>query len=268
MNKKGLSTLEVMRKTLRRRNYSEQTIKTYCSYVDKFLNNYNKDVYHISVRDAKKYLENYEYSSVSQQNQIINAIKFLYREVIGSKLRDLKVIRPRKEKKLPRVIDKGVLNKQIAEIKNLKHRAILHTAFSTGMRVSEICNLKIKDIDSSRMLITVVSGKGRKDRLVPLSNNTLCLLREYYKEYKPTEYMFNGQSKPTYSSTSCNAIVKKYLGIDKHFHLLRHSSATAMLEAGTDLRYIQSILGHENIKTCQIYTHVSKPMLNQIQTPC
>lgn len=143
MNKKSMSTLEVMKKTLRRRNYSEQTVRTYISYTKKFLCSFNKDAYHISIKEAKQYLEDYKYSSVSQQNQIINAVKFLYKEVLGSKLRDLKITRPRKEKRLPRVIDRDFLNEKIGSIKNLKHKAILHLAFSTGMRVSEICNLKI-----------------------------------------------------------------------------------------------------------------------------
>lgn len=267
MNKKGKSTLEVFKKTLRRRNYSEQTVKSYSSYVSKFLDSFDEDAYHIPIKTAEKYLEDYRYSSVSQQNQIINAIKFLYREVLGSKLRDLKIVRPRKEKKLPRIIDKDFLIKKIEAIQNLKHRAIIQLAFSTGMRVSEVINLKIVDIDSKRMIINIKNAKGNKDRVVPLSEGTLNILRLYFKEYNPVKYMFNGQFSNKYSSGSCNKIVKKHIGNEYHFHLLRHSSFTSMLEAGTDLRVIQSIAGHLSSKTTEIYTHVSKTLINQVATP-
>jgi site-specific recombinase XerD len=135
------------------------------------------------------------------------------------------------------------------------------------LRVSEICNLKISDIDSKRMLIHVKNAKGRKDRIVPLSVNILELLRSYFREYKPNVYLFNGQSSPQYSHRSCNQIVKKYIGEDYHFHLLRHSSFTALLESGTDLRIIQQIAGHSSSKTTEIYTHVSNNLLSQIQLP-
>lgn len=110
-------------------------------------------------------------------------------------------------------------------------------------------------------------AKGRKDRIVPLSTTTLYTLREYFKRYKPKEYLFNGQFSLQYSQTSCNQIVKKYLGSDYHFHQLRHSNATALLESGTDLRIIQKVLGHSSSKTTEIYTHVSRATINKIQTP-
>lgn len=122
MNHKALSTLEKMRKKLRFRNYSKQTEKTYLSYAEKFLNHFDKDVYHISVKEAKDYLEKFNYSSTSQQNQIINAIKFLYREVVGRKLKTLNITRPRKERKLPKVIDKDFLVSRIKSIPNKKHK--------------------------------------------------------------------------------------------------------------------------------------------------
>ena len=156
---------------------------------------------------------------------------------------------------------------KIEKIENKKHKAILALALSTGLRVSEVINLKVKDIDSNRMIIHVVNGKGRKDRIVPLSENLLLILREYFKEYRPKEHLFEGQNKPQYSTTSCNKIVKKYLGNDKHFHLLRHSAFTSMLENGTDLRIIQSIAGHKSIDTTCIYTHVSKAHLSKVKTP-
>jgi len=138
---------------------------------------------------------------------------------------------------------------------------------STGMRVSEVIDLKIENIDSKRMLIHIIQAKGRKDRDVPLSPTILELLRDYFKEYRPKEYLFNGQFDLKYSSESCNQIVKKYLGKDYHFHLLRHSCFTHLLESGTDCRIIQKIAGHSNIKTTEGYTHVSTNLLKNIKLP-
>jgi len=117
------------------------------------------------------------------------------------------------------------------------------------------------------MVIIIRQSKGRKDRIVPLSENILKLLREYYTEFKPLDYLFNGQTELQYSSTSCNQIVKQYLGHSYHFHLLRHSCATELLERGTDLRVIQKLLGHNSSKTTEIYTHVSANMLGKINLP-
>jgi site-specific recombinase XerD len=135
------------------------------------------------------------------------------------------------------------------------------------MRVSEIINLKISDIDSDRSLIYIYNAKGNKDRVVPLSDKIRLILRDYYKEFNPKTYLFNGQFGLKYSSKSCNQIVKKYLGENYHFHTLRHSSFTALLECGTDLRIIQSIAGHSSSKTTEIYTHVSNNLLNKVQLP-
>jgi site-specific recombinase XerD len=174
---------------------------------------------------------------------------------------------PRSEKKLPRVIDKKFLLDKLSLIQNKKHKAILTLAYSTGMRVSEVCNLKIIDIDSKRMVVIIRQSKGRKDRIVALSQKVLEILREYFLEYNPKEYLFNGQFDLQYSHTSCNAIVKQYLGKEYHFHLLRHSNATALLEAGTDLRIIQKHLGHSSSKTTEIYTHVSTNILQSMALP-
>jgi site-specific recombinase XerD len=130
--------------------------------------------------------------------------------------------------------------------------------------VSEIVNLKIEDIDSKRMLIHIKNAKGRKDRLVPLSPTVLNLLREYYIEYKPKEYLFNGQNSNQYSIGSCQKIYKKYIEENSSIHTLRHSSFTGLLENGTDLRIIQKIAGHSSSKTTEIYTHVSNQLLSKI----
>ncbi len=248
--------------------YSDGTREIYLHYIDKFVKSIpNKQAIHFNSSDFQNYLDNYSFSSTSQQNQIINAIKFLYEKVLDKKYDKIDFSRPRSEKKLPKVIDSEYLLGEINKIANIKHKSIISLAYSTGMRVSEVCNLKIKDVDSKRMLISIIQAKGRKDRIVPLSPKILDLLREYYKEYKPKEYLFEGQFGDKYSPSSCNQIVKKYLKKEYHFHLLRHSCFTKLLENGTDLRIIQNIAGHSSSKTTEIYTHVSSSLLSKVNLP-
>jgi len=267
MNIKGKSTLEKFENILRFKNYANNSIKTYLYHSQLFLNDFNVDVYHISQNKAINYLINRNYSSIPQQNQFISSIKLLYKYIVGVKLISFNIERPRNEKKLPQIINNEYLLNRINEINNLKHRTIISLAYSTGLRVSEVINLKINCIDSKRMIINIINSKGNKDRIVPLSLNVLILLRKYYKNYKPREYLFNGQNSLQYSSNSCNKIVKRYLGDEFHFHTLRHSCFTRLLETGTDLRMIQKLAGHSSSKTTEIYTHVSTKLLSQINLP-
>jgi len=249
-------------------NYAENTKNIYLFYITQFIETIGgKQIIHLNSEDFQNYLDNYNFSSVSQQNQVINAIRFLYKYGLGKTYDKVSFERPRKEKKLPQIIEKDFLLKQIDKIQNLKHKAIISVAYSTGMRVSEVINLKIEDVDSKRMIINIKNAKGRKDRIVPLSNKILQLFRKYYLKFKPKEYLFNGQFSLRYSDGSCNKIVKKYIGEKYHFHLLRHSCATTLLESGVDLRIIQTLLGHSNVKTTEIYTHVSTNLLNRIELP-
>jgi site-specific recombinase XerD len=223
---------------------------------------------HLVSNDFQNYLNKYHFTSISQQNQIINAIKFLYEKVLDKKYDKINFQRPRKEKHLPQIIDRDFLLDKINQIQNLKHKAIISLAYSVGLRVSEVINLKIEDIDSKRMLINIRQAKGKKDRIVPLSRNILEILRKYYVRFKPKIYLFNGQNNSLqYSSESCNKLVKHYIGKEYHFHLLRHSCFTALLEQGTDLRVIQKIAGHSSSKTTEIYTHVSTNLLNKVLLP-
>lgn len=267
INKKHEEILRIYVQKLKYFNYCNRTIEIYVHYVGKFLKSTDKYYQHLVSSDFQNYLNNYKFSSISQQNQIINAIKFLYDKVLQRKYDKVSFQRPRKERHLPQVIDNNFLITKINSIQNLKHKSILSLAYSVGLRVSEVINLKIKDIDSARMVIIIRQSKGRKDRIVPLSENILKLLREYYTDFKPVEYLFNGQTKPQYSITSCNQLVKQYLGKNYHFHLLRHSCATELLERGTDLRFIQKLLGHSSSKTTEIYTHVSTAAMHKIQLP-
>jgi len=264
-----MKILEVFENKLRYKNYSPNTIKVYKQTLSQSLKEMGcKDPYRLSTKGIVEFLESRNFSSIAQQNQFIGCLKLFARYILNKKDVHLsKIERPKKVKSLPRVIDKEFLIHKLSNIENIKHKAILTLAYSTGLRVSEVCNLKISDIDSKRMLIMVRQSKGRKDRIVPLSSNVLTVLREYYKEYKSKEYLFNGQFGGQYSHRSCNEIVKKYIGKDYHFHLLRHSNATALLEAGTDLRIIQKHLGHSSSKTTEIYTHVSTNVLQKMALP-
>lgn len=237
-------------------------------HIKDFLNTLNdKQIIHCSSKDFQFYLDNYKFTSVSQQNQVINAIRFLYKFGLDKKYDKVSFKRPRNEKKLPKVIDGEFIKEKLSKIDNIKHKAILTLTYSVGLRVSEVVNLKIEDIDSKRMLIHIKNAKGKKDRIVPLSQTVLELLREYWKEYKPKIYLFNSQSSGQYSIQSCQKIYKKYIDEVSSIHTLRHSSFTNLLESGTDLRIIQKIAGHSSSKTTEIYTHVSNQLLSKVNLP-
>lgn len=246
-------------------NYSPRTRDNYLSHIKNFLISLgDKQVIHCNSKDFQSYLDNYKFTSTSQQNQVINAVRFLYKHGLDRKYSKVSFKRPKCEKKLPRVIDGEFIKGRLSKIENIKHKAILTLTYSVGLRVSEIVNLKIEDIDSKRMLIHIKNAKGRKDRIVPLSQTVLELLREYYKVYLPKEYLFNGQKTLKYSIGSCQKIYKKYIDLNTSIHTLRHSSFTGLLENGTEMRLIQKIAGHSSIKTTEIYTHVSNQLLSKV----
>lgn len=260
--------VELYSEDLRLKNYSQNTISNYCSQVRLFLeffNNVATKPSEISERQIKDWLM--LANSINGRKHRISAVKLFYKYTGKQPLKFKHIEYPRSEKKLPQIIEKEFLLDAISKIENRKHKAIIALAYSTGMRVSEVCNLKIADINSKRMVITIRQSKGRKDRIVGLSEKILEILRAYFLEYHPKEFLFNGQFELQYSHTSCNAIVKKYLGKDYHFHLLRHSNATALLEAGTDLRIIQKHLGHASSKTTEVYTHVSTNIISKMALP-
>lgn len=260
--------IDLYSEDLKLKNYSSSTIENYKSQVGLFLKHFNAVATkpsEISEKQIKQWL--LLANSINGRKHRISAVKLFYKLTGKQPLKFKNIEYPRNERKLPKIIEKQFLLDKINDIKNSKHKAIIALAYSTGMRVSEVCNLKICDIDSKRMIITIRQSKGRKDRIVALSDKILKILRIYFLEYKPTEYLFNGQFTSQYSHTSCNAIVKRYLGKEYHFHLLRHSNATALLEAGTDLRIIQKHLGHTSSKTTEVYTHVSTNILQSMALP-
>ena len=258
--------VELYRKDLILKNYSNNTIKNYTSQVDLFLRNQTRFTEPSKINESaiKEWL--LQFKTRNSIAHSVSALKLFYKFTIKQPLKFKHIEYPRAEKSLPKVIDRDFIVEKINGIVNLKHKAIISLAYSVGLRVSEVINLKIADIDSKQMIIHINQAKGKKDRIVPLSLFVLGILRDYFKEYRPKDYLFNGKFGVQYSSRSCNEIVKKYLGVDKHFHLLRHSGLTALLENGTDLRIIQKIAGHSSVKTTQIYTHVSTQLLNKVQT--
>lgn len=258
---------EISKQKLEYLKYSSNTIKNYLRHIEAFLNNCEKYPTSLSSKDFQCYLDKYNFTSISQQNQVINAIRFLYIEVLNKKYNKVSFKRPKSEKKLPRVIDNDFIINQLSKIENIKHKSILTLTYSVGLRVSEVVNMKISDIDSKRMVIHIKNSKGGKDRVLPLSKNVLELLREYFIKYKPKLYLFNGQIGNKYSTSSCQKIYKKYIDPKSSIHCLRHSSFTKMLEDGCDIRVIQKIAGHSSTKTTEIYTHVSNKLLKGVPLP-
>ena len=249
--------------TLEQKKYSQNTIKTYTSYFSDFLDYFaDRSPEDITKEEINSYilkLIREKDISSSQQNQRINAIKFYYEKVLGRDKEYYEIKRPRKEKRLPTVLSKEEVNRLFDVTTNLKHKCILMAIYSGGLRRNELINLRTEDIDSKRKLIKIIGSKGNKDRYTILSEKLLTLLREYYRQYRPVEWLFEGNSGGRYSGTSIEKIFRKAAskaGIRKYVtpHSLRHSFATHLLEQGISLRYIQEILGHNSSKTTEIYT--------------
>ena len=261
---------------LRELRYSESTLKNYKSTFEEFSNYYHKfDLPKIDesmIITFMRYLVTERKVSSSYQNQSINAIKFYYERVLGGQRKFYFLERPIKEKTLPVVLSLEEVKALLNAIENLKHKAILMTIYSAGLRISELIQLAITDIDSKRMQIRVAQAKGKKDRYTLLAPKTLNLIRIYYREYKPKKYLFEGPGNQPYSKASIRKIfitaVKKAAITKKvTVHSLRHSFATHLLENGTDLRYIQSLLGHSSSKTTEIYTHITTKGFDQLKSP-
>jgi len=213
--------------------------------------------------------------AISTQNQAINAIKFYLEHMLGQDRLVLNIDRPFKPNYLPTILSLIEVKLILDNTINLKHKAILTTIYGCGLRISEVINLKIEHIDSSRNSIKIKQAKGKKDRIVPLPQELLLLLRNYYKVYKPKHYLFEGKSiinKKTYSTSSIRSILKNAViksGIRKKVtpHTLRHSYATHLYEHGVSLRSIQVLLGHNSSKTTEIYTHVSNTHIKNTPSP-
>lgn len=259
------------------KRYSSSTIDTYSKALQLFLVYYrHKEICEITNADVLDFNNDYilkKKLSASYQNQVINAIKLYFRTVRGAKIEVDKIDRPKKPKILPNVLSKEEIKKILEAHNNIKHKTMLCLIYSCGLRRSELLHLKPQDVDSKRNIVLIKQSKGKKDRITPLSGKILDLLRQYYKVFRPKIWLFEGNiAGEPYNEQSLQSVLKlalKKAEITKPvtLHWLRHSYATHLLESGTDLRYIQELLGHNSSKTTEIYTHVSTKSLQQIKSP-
>jgi site-specific recombinase XerD len=267
---------EQFKRDLELKNFSPNTQETYLKHAVAFSKFHNKSPELLGTEEIKNYLHHLiaeKNASKSYVNQAYSSLKFLYDTTLNRGWEMEKIPRAKKEQKLPQVLSQKEVKSILATIKNTKHKAILTTIYAAGLRVSEAVSLKISDIDSLNMQIKVRQGKGRKDRLTLLSNGNLMVLRDYFKYFKPKNWLFPGEDRDKHLSTrSVERIMKeavKKAGITKPVtvHTLRHSFATHLLESGVDIYYIQRLLGHSNIKSTSIYLHMTNIKLKEIKSP-
>lgn len=277
LNQEQLNALSTFRKFLRARRYSESTIQSYNDSVSTFLRFFaHKSISDIDNNDVIQFNNDYIIAnllSASFQNQVVNGLKLFYQVVSDKQIEVGLLHRPRREKKLPNVLSKDEVKRILDAPKNIKHKAMLSLIYACGLRRGELLYLTLKDIQSERKVIVIRQAKGKKDRIVPISMKLIELLRTYYQLHKPQKWLFEGQIPGSqYSEKSLESVMKQSVEkakIDKpvSLHWLRHSYATHLLESGTDLRYIQELLGHRSSRTTEIYTHVSTKNLEQIRSP-
>jgi integrase/recombinase XerD len=257
-------------------HYSERTIEHYLNSLRIFFQFYPQKAYtQITRDDIEEFNVNHilkQHKSQSYQNIMISALKLFFTRIENKSIEVEELARPRRFASLPKVLSPDEVRKILTSLDNVKHKAILSLIYSAGLRRAEALSLRVKDIDSDRMVIYVNKGKGFRDRIVPLSEKMLKMLREYAKKYKPRYYLFEGANGETYSVSSLQHILKAAAakaGIGKRvsLHMLRHSYATHLHEQGIDIRLIQVLLGHKSTKTTEIYTHVSTNSINSVKSP-
>jgi integrase/recombinase XerD len=269
---------------LRRRMIEDMTIRNLCpgtivSYVDcvaKFAGHYKTSPEHLGPDHIRAYLLHLiqeRHLSWSHTNKVRSALRFLYRITLGRDWTPQAIVSAKQPRNLPVVLSADEVTRFFAAIKNIKHRAIVMTAYAAGLRVSEVARLRVADIDSQRMVIRVYQGKGRKDRYVMLSPRLLLILRQYWKVVRPAPYLFPGaQPNRHITAGSVQRVCRKareIAGLGKAVTVkgLRHSFATHLLEAGTDLRTIQVLLGHRSFSTTARYVHVATAALASTRSP-
>ncbi len=276
-NEETIFKLEKFKQFMRSRRYSENTVSVYFEAMKTFLNHFpQKKISEIVNEDIvifnNEYILAKNYSS-SYQNQVVNAIKLFFLEVEKANI-DVNIIhRPKRQKLLPNVLSKQEVKRILEAPQNVKHKSMLCLIYACGLRCGELLRLKPEHIDSKRNVLIIKQAKGRKDRIAPLSDKIIEMLRSYYKSFKPSVYLFEGATiGEPYDERSLQNVLKQSIvkaGITKPvtLHWLRHSYATHLLESGTDLRYIQEILGHTSSRTTEIYTHVSTKSIQKIVSP-
>ena len=272
----NLRLLDQAIKTLKLKAYSNNTINLYRGELLQIMRLLKeKPLAELSTNQIKSYLLwllQSRQCSESKVHTTLNALKFCFEQVLHKPKIFIEIPRPKKPFLLPKVIAKEKVADVIYKIQNIKHLCMVMLAYSAGLRVSEIVNLRVADIDSNRMTIFISKAKGKKDRIVTLSQKLLVELRNYYKEYKPKVFLFEGPGHTQYSVRSVQEVFSKAkmnagVKIKGGIHTLRHSYATHLLEAGTDIRFIQELLGHNSLNTTLRYTHVSMRSLKNIKSP-
>jgi len=271
-----LDILNSMEMRMNLRGYSPKTVEAYLRYVLKLANFYQKSFEQLETEEIQKYLHhlivNKDFSN-SYIHANYSAIKFLYERILKKNWNRELLPRLKKEKKLPVMLAKSEIKKIFSAVTNVKHKAIFMTIYSSGLRISEVCTLKIKDIDSKNMQIRVRQGKGKRDRYTILSETNLKILREYWKKYRPKSWLFPGQPSDTSLGPRAvqiafkNTLEKANITKAATVHTLRHCFATHLLEAGNDLLYIQKLLGHTSPKTTAIYIHLTRKDINNVKSP-
>lgn len=264
------------KKWMAQKRYSMNTINTYESMLLVFFRfMYPKKSNDINEKDVIAFNADYILAngfSYTYQNQAINALKLFFRHLDAGHTLPQQIERPKKSKKLPEVLSIDEVKSILENTTNLKHKTLLSLLYSCGLRIGEALKLSIRDIDLNRRFMHVKSAKGAKDRYVPVPTQMIILLNRYMNSYKPAHYVFEGQKGGRYTDVSARQVLKRSIekaGIKKNvtLHTLRHSHATHLLENGTDLRFIQELLGHSSPKTTMIYTHVSTTSLDKIKNP-
>lgn len=277
LHEETLSDINKFREWMQQKRYSPNTIKSYTEAIITFFKYfYQKPVSDITnthlIEFNSHYIIKNGYSN-AYQNQVVNGVKLFFLFTRSLKFDIEKTERPRREHKLPNVLSKQEVAAILCAPANLKHKTMLSLIYACGLRRSELLNLKPENIDSKRHLLIILNSKGKKDRVVPISDKVIAMLRDYYKAYKPTDWLFEGQNaSEKYSERSIQMVFKQSLikaGVRRMatLHWLRHSYATHLLESGTDLRYIQELLGHKSSKTTEIYTHVTEKSIQKIKSP-
>lgn len=258
------------------RKRSENTIQTYIGFINGFLHHFNnKSIETLQSEEIRQYIfdkkdiDNYSWS---YQNQLINSIKRYYEYIYGREFDNLDLPRPKRGRSLPKVISRESIQKMLDITRNKKHKTIIAILYGCGLRLNELLELRVNDIEFDTNIIFVNKGKGDKQRIVPIGNNLSKQLKKYIQDYLPDEYLIEGQTKGKYSDKSVQNMIKSkaiLAGIKKDItpHVLRHSFATHLLEDNVDLRVIQVLLGHKSSVTTEIYTHVSRKNIMNIKTP-
>jgi len=266
---------EQMQRDLILRGLSQKTQRIYLDKARDFARYFKQAPDQLGEEEIRKYLHYLLEKKVSDSTyrQTYGSLKFLYQTTMKQSVVFDKIPRLKKKKRLPVILDRTEVDALFSVTKNLKHKAILMITYSSGLRLAETSHLKVTDIDSSRMMVRVRQGKGGNDRYSILSTVTLEILRQYWREFRPSDWLFKGQhpGSPLAEHTleKIFEIAKERAGITKPatLHTLRHSFATHLLEAGTDLHHIQLLLGHKSPKTTTVYLHVSNRALSRITSP-